>query len=85
MCYACFLRALFDCILAANATERECENGQVRLAGGNGNYSGRVEVCFNNVWGTVCDNRWGTNEAEVVCEQLGFDPEGNHSQCMCTV
>ena len=50
------------------------------MAGGNGNYSGRVDVCFNNVWGTVCDGGWGIDEAMVVCKQLGFDPEGT---CVC--
>lgn len=80
MCYADGFQhvyTLFDSNVAANATERDCRNGDVRLADGNGNYSGRVEVCFNNIWGTVCDNGWGVDEAEVVCKQLGFDPEGN--------
>ena len=31
-----------------------------------------MEVCINNQWGTVCDDNWGTPDATVVCEQLGF-------------
>ena len=36
---------------------------------------GAVEICFNGVWGAVCDNNWGRHEAEVTCRQLGFSTE----------
>ena len=58
------------------ADESVCINGDVRLADGTGNFSGRVEICFNNVWGTVCDDDWDRNDAEVVCQQLEFNPNG---------
>ncbi len=38
--------------------------------------TGRVEICNNNIWGTVCDNFWGRADAEVVCRQLGFPHYG---------
>lgn len=53
-----------------------CSNGDVRLAGGTGPYEGRVEVCFNKEWGTVCDNNWNTIDGRVVCQQLGFSTDG---------
>ena len=49
-----------------------CNSGDVRLVGGATNASGVVEVCRNNVWGTMCSNYFGTSDARVVCRQLGF-------------
>ena len=33
---------------------------------------GIIQVCMNSAWGSVCNNGFGTNDAVVVCRQLGF-------------
>lgn len=50
-----------------------CSDGQVRLVdGSNNNYLlGRLEICVNNAWGTVCDTQLGLHEVRVACAQHG--------------
>ena len=43
---------------------------------GSGPHEGRVEVCVNDAWGTVCSNSWNTDDANVVCKQQGYLPIG---------
>ena len=53
-----------------------CRTGQLRLAGGSIPNEGRVEICINNVWGTVCDDLWSSTDATVVCRQLRYSTQG---------
>ena len=53
-----------------------CEDGELRLIGGSSQYEGRVEFCYAEEWGTVCDNSWNNTDANIVCRQLGYSDTG---------
>ena len=59
-----------------NCPFTDCTTGAIRLVSGTNIAEGRVEVCNNNQWGTVCDDGWGTVDAEVACTQAGFIAQG---------
>ena len=53
-----------------------CRHGDVKLVDGSSSNEGRVEICINNQWGTVTDDGWNSNNAKVVCQQLGYPTDG---------
>ena len=57
-----------------------CEDGAIRLADGPNANEGRVEICYQNVWGAVYDEDWTGNDTAVVCSQLGFGRLGQSLQ-----
>ena len=53
--------------------------GDVRLVGGSFPLEGRVEICLNNQWQSVCSrytSSWSAPDAKVVCRQLGYSTLG---------
>jgi hypothetical protein len=68
-----------NCTLINESAAIKCSNystcpyGAIRLVNGSNQYEGRVEICINSVWGTICDDSfWDEFSAQVVCHQLGY-------------
>ena len=58
-----------------------CSDGAARLVGGMTKREGRVEMCYNGVWGTVCANGWNDIAANIVCSQLGYNTNSSEFSC----
>lgn len=56
-----------------------CNDGDVRLIGGSSNLVGRVEVCIDEIWGTICNDFWDSTDAGVICAQLGYSRYSKYS------
>ena len=55
--------------------EDSCQEGDVRLLNGTTRAQGQIQFCYNDHWISIHGHPydlWGTNEANVVCRQLGF-------------
>ena len=63
--------------LALGTNYSNCSNGDVRLVGSVDGDQGRLEVCVNSAWGTVCSNAFGASDAAVACEAIeGYNSTG---------
>ena len=57
----------------------KCVTGEARLVEGSVKSEGRVEVCINSVWGSVCRGSsyyWDSSDTKVLCRQLGHQELG---------
>ena len=72
------------CYISIVIVSGNCTYGDIRLMGGSNQYEGRVEVCINDQWGTVCDDSWDSTDATIVCQQLGYATNGSELKC-CSV
>ena len=57
----------------------------MRLIGGMTSSEGRVEVCVNNAWGTICDDGWSVEDSNVACKVAGYQPFGMNNYCLSII
>ena len=70
---------LIEAVLCQGSTNQsnnsnECIYGEVRLANSSNNTEGRVEICTEGMWVSVCDRHWGIKETHHFCKQLLVHP-----------
>ena len=63
----------FNCMFSEPGS---CEEGTIRLANGVIEQEGRVEVCINGLWASICDKSWDKTDAHIVCREMGYPELG---------
>ena len=66
------LRILWLVRLGLSTMPSNCTSGVIRLSGEQSPVSGRLEICINQAWGTLCNYQWDVRDARVACSELGF-------------
>ena len=61
-----------EAYVAGVICSRECYDGNARLGGSEAYYEGRVEVCHNSRWRTICDIGWDDIDATIACRSIQF-------------
>ena len=56
-------------------TDSEDHTGKLRLVNSTHSYAtaGRLEIYLNGEWGTICEQGFGSDEAILACNQLGYE------------
>ena len=62
-----------------DAPTSNCNDGNIRVIDTTDD-SGRVQICENGIYNSICSEQWTDSNAEVVCRELGLVPQGN-SDC----
>ena len=62
-------------LIHAHPHTASCSDGDLKLVG-DSEREGRLEVCFNQRWGTVNGDGWSSIDTEVACRQLGYSTSG---------
>jgi deleted-in-malignant-brain-tumors protein 1 len=77
-CYSNFINTVLcgDSASAGVSCVDPCDEGSVRLSGSTIQFAGRVEICIENTWTTLCDQSWDLSDAQVACRELGYSPYG---------
>ena len=55
-----------------------CDDGELRLDEGETEWEGRLEMCYNERWGTVSSEGWTDINTQVVCNDFGYDVSGKN-------
>ena len=58
-----------------------CKDGDLKLVGSKPENEGRLEVCFDQRWGTINGNGWTYADTQVACRQLGYSTSGMKKLC----
>ena len=65
--------ALFLQIVLAFLSANSQVNGDVKLVNGPTDYQGTVAIFYNGTWGSLCDDSWQYDDADVICRQIGYE------------
>lgn len=81
---------LANVYVGPSTPQATCDDGEMRLIGGNTSLEGRVEICYNRAWGTICSDGFGAEDADVVCRQNTLPYNGDvklyyNSKHQCTI